>query len=305
MVRFLFFRLTQSLLLIAGVVALVFFMVRLTGDPASLMLAREATDEQRIAFRAAYGLDRPLPEQLVGYFGGLLRGDLGDSLRLNIPNRTLISQRLTPTLELAVFALVLSLAVSLPLGIAAGLYPRSWMDSLARVVGLAGQTIPSFWLAMILILVFAVRLRWLPSFGRDSFASLLLPGFALALGSIGQLVRLTRSVVLEIRSEHYVRTAYAKGIGPAFVAWRHIAPNAALPLISVIGIQFTYLLGGSVYIETIFSWPGLGSLLNNAINDSDYPLVQAITIFIALFAISVHMLTDIAYGWLDPRVRLT
>jgi ABC-type dipeptide/oligopeptide/nickel transport system permease component len=303
MARFLISRLIQSLLLLGGVLVLVFFMVRLTGDPASLMLAREATAEQREAFRDAYGLNRPLIVQFGDYLFGVLRGDLGMSLRLNIPNTNLIMQRLPATLELAIAALLLATAIAIPLGILSGMYPGSPADFLARGLGLAGQTIPSFWLAMILIIVFAVNLRLLPSFGRDTVASLVLPAFALALGGMGQLVRLTRSAVLEILSENYVRTAHAKGVPTSQVAFRHIAPNATIPLVSVIGIQFTYLLGGSVYIETIFSWPGLGSLLNNAINDSDYPLVQAITIFIALFAISIHFLTDLMYGWLDPRIR--
>lgn len=304
MMRFLLFRFLQSFALLFGVLTLVFLMVRLTGDPVSLMVAREATQEQREAFRAAYGLDRPVHEQYLDYMGGILQGDLGDSLRQRIPNMVLIGQRLPATFELALAALVLAVGVAVPLGVIAGMYPGTWIDALARLFGLIGQTLPSFWLAMILIIVFAVNLRMFPSFGRDSFASLILPTIALSLGAMGHLVRLTRSAVLEVRQEHYIRTARAKGLRSQWVAIRHIAPNAAIPLVSVIGIQFTYLLGGSVYIETIFSWPGLGSLLNNAISDNDFPLVQAITIFIALFAIAINFLTDILYGWLDPRIRL-
>ncbi|GAB4526090.1 MAG: ABC transporter permease [Anaerolineae bacterium] len=303
MASYLLSRLLQSLLLVIGVVALVFFMIRLTGDPTALILGRQATMEQRAAFRAEYGFDRPVSEQFVNYVGDIMRGDLGDSLSLNVPNLELIGQRLPATFELALASLLLAIVVAIPLGVASGMFPRSPFDYLARAVGLAGQTIPSFWLAMILILVFAVELRWLPSFGRDSLNSLVLPALALALGAMGQLVRLTRSAVLEIRSANFIRTARAKGLRPSMVASRHVLPNVAIPLISVIGLQFTYLLGGSIYIETIFAWPGLGSLLNNAIRDSDYLLVQAITIFIALFAISINFLTDIVYGWVDPRIR--
>lgn len=303
MTRYLTARVLQSIGLMIGVLLIVFFMVRVTGDPAALMVSREASPEQLEAFREAKGLNRPLLVQLGDYVVGVLRGDLGESLRLSVPNAQLIGQRLTPTIELAFAALLLALGVALPLGIAAGLNPRSGWDTLARIVGLAGQVIPSFWLAMILILVFAVRLRMLPSFGRDSFESLILPAFALSLGSMGQLVRLTRSVVLEVRSEHYVRTAHAKGVRAQWVALRHVLPNAAIPLVSVIGINLTYLLGGSIYIETIFAWPGLGSLLNTAIADNDYPLVQAITIFISLFAITINLVTDVIYGWIDPRLR--
>lgn len=304
MPRFLAFRLLQSMMLLAGVTALVFAMVRMTGDPTSLMMARESTPEQRAAFRAEYGFDDPIPEQFFRFVTGLLRGDLGRSLSLNIDNAELISQRVPATFELSVASLILSISISLPLGIISGLFPRSTIDYLARGVALAGQSIPSFWLAMILIIVFAVKLRMLPSFGRDDLDSIILPSIALGIGAMGQLVRITRSAVLEIRAENFIRTAHAKGLSGRLVAQRHVLPNVLIPLISVIGIQFTYLLGGSIYIETIFAWPGLGRLLNDAITNSDYPLVQAITIFIALFAISINFLTDLLYAVIDPRIRL-
>jgi len=294
----------QSVLLIIGVLIIVFFMVRLTGDPASLMVSRDATPEQIAAFRESMGLDRPVGEQFFEYMFGVLRGDLGDSLRLRVPNAELIIQRLPATLELAFTALLFAMLVGIPLGIIGGFYPNTPWDYLARVIGLMGQTIPSFWLAMILIILVAVPVPWIPTFGRDGLNSLILPTLALSLGGLGQLTRITRSVVLEIRNEHYIRTARAKGVHERHIALRHIARNAALPLVSIIGIQFTYLLGGSVYIETIFSWPGLGSLLNDAITNSDFPLVQAITIFIAFFAVSINLLNDIVYSFLDPRVRI-
>ncbi len=282
---------------------LVFFTVRLTGDPVGLMVARNATPEQREAFRVAHGFDRPLAEQFIGYLGDALRGDLGRSLRLHLPNMDLIMQRLPATMELALAALLLSLAIAVPLGIISGVFPGSPLDLLARLIGLAGQTIPSFWLAMILILVFAVNLRLFPTFGRDSLQHLVLPALALSVASMGQMVRLLRSAVLEITREDYVRTARAKGVSEIVITLRHVTPNALIPLVSVVGVNFTYMLGGSVYIETIFAWPGLGTLLNDAINDSDFPLVQAITIFIAAFAIGLNLLTDVAYDLIDPRAR--
>ena len=282
---------------------LVFFTVRLTGDPVGLMVARNATPEQREAFRVAHGFDRPLAEQFLGYLGNALGGDLGKSLRLHLPNSELIMQRLPATMELALAALLLSLAVAVPLGIISGVFPGSPIDLLARLIGLAGQTIPSFWLAMILILVFAVNLRLFPTFGRDSLEHLVLPAVALSVASMGQMLRLLRSAVLEITQESYIRTARSKGLSEIVITLRHVTPNALIPLVSVVGVNFTYMLGGSVYIETIFAWPGLGTLLNDAINDSDFPLVQAITIFIAAFAISLNLLTDIAYDLIDPRAR--
>lgn len=303
MLHFLLGRLLQSIALIIGVLVLVFFTVRLTGDPVGLMVARNATPEQREAFRVAHGFDRPLAEQFLTYLGGALRGDLGKSLRLNLPNMDLIMQRLPATMELALAALLLSLVVAVPLGIISGVYPGSPLDLLARLIGLAGQTIPSFWLAMILILVFAVNARLLPVFGRDSLQHLILPALALSVAGMGQMVRLLRSAVLEITRESYVRSARAKGLSERVITLRHVTPNALIPLVSVVGVNFTYMLGGSVYIETIFAWPGLGTLLNDAIGDSDFPLVQAITIFIAAFAIALNLLSDIAYDLIDPRAR--
>lgn len=282
---------------------IVFFTVRLTGDPVGLMVARNATPEQREAFRVAHGFDRPLTEQFLSYLGDAIAGDLGKSLRLHLPNSELIMQRLPATMELALAALLLSLAVAVPLGIVSGVFPGSPMDLLARLIGLAGQTIPSFWLAMILILVFAVNLRLFPTFGRDSPQHLVLPAVALSVAGMGQMLRLLRSAVLEVNQEHYIRTARAKGLSEIVITLRHVTPNALIPLVSVVGVNFTYMLGGSVYIETIFAWPGLGTLLNDAINDSDFPLVQAITIFIAAFAIGLNLLTDIAYDLIDPRSR--
>ena len=204
---------------------------------------------------------------------------------------------------MALSSLALALGLAVPLGLMAGLKPGSPTDLLAQSLAFTGQIIPGFWLAMILILTFAVQLRWLPSFGRDSLASLVLPSLALGFSSFGQLLRLTRASVLEVRGADFVRTAKAKGLVPWLVALRHVLPNVLIPLVSIAGIQFTYLLGGSVYIETIFAWPGLGSLLSSAIQDSDFPLVQAITIFISLFAIGVQLLTDVAYALVDPRVQ--
>jgi peptide/nickel transport system permease protein len=303
MARFVLFRLFQSVGLLFGILVLVFAMVRVTGDPVSLMVAREATNEQREQFRQIYGFDRPLSEQFLDYMGKLLRGDLDRSMSLGTPNAELIAQRLPPTLELALASLGLALAVAVPLGILSGMQPGGVFDFLARALSLMGQSIPSYWMAMVVILIFAVNLRLLPSFGRSGFESLILPTITLALAQIGQLVRLIRGSVIEVRQENYIRTARSKGLSSAAIMRQHILPNVAVPLVSVIGVNFTYLMGGSVYVETVFAWPGLGSLLNNAINGSDFPLVQAITIFIALFVISINFLTDLLYAVVDPRIR--
>jgi peptide/nickel transport system permease protein len=304
MLRYSLRRLLESALLLVGVVVLVFFLVRLTGDPVSLILPMDAPLAQREAMRELMGLDRPLVAQLATYVAGAVRGDLGTSLRRRgEPNLDLIAERLPATVELALAALAFAMLFAIPLGLAAGMNPGGLVDRFARLLALSGQTIPSFWLGMLLIVVFAVQLRWLPSFGRDGLDSLVLPMVALGFAGMGQLLRLTRSAVLDVRRADYVRTALAKGARPLQVALRHVLPNVAIPIASVLGVQFTYLLGGSVYIEVIFAWPGIGSLLETAIRDADFPLVQAITILFALVAISLHLLTDLLYGLLDPRLR--
>lgn len=303
MIRYLFFRSLQSILLIFGVLLLVFLMVRLTGDPAALMVSREARPEQIEAVRQKYGFDRPVMEQFAVYMGGVLQGDLGNSLNYNLPTTQLIGGRLPATFELAISALVLEILVAIPLGIVGGLYPRSIAGNVTRVIALLGQSVPSFVWALLFILIFALNIPGLPASGRSGFNSLILPAVALSLSGIGALTRLTRAIVLEIQGENYIRSAHAKGLSRRYVAFRHILPNAAIPLISVIGIHFTYMLGGSVYIETIFAWPGIGGLLQEAIFNSDFPLVQAITVFIAVVAIVISLFADVLYGTLDPRIR--
>ncbi|MDR9392367.1 MAG: ABC transporter permease [Trueperaceae bacterium] len=303
MISFFARRVGESLALILGVLVLVFFLVRLTGDPVGLMMPKEAPPEQREAFAAEMGLDRPLPVQFADYMTGVARGDFGDSLRQRRPTLEIVAERLPATFQLALAALAFAVLASVPLGLAGGMRPGTWIDALARGVGLAGQTVPNFWLGMLFIVWFAVGLGWFPAFGRDGFDSIVLPAVALGFAGMGQLVRLTRSAVLEVRRSDFVRTAQAKGVAGARVSLKHVLPNVAIPIVSVLGIQFTYLLGGSVYIEVVFAWPGLGTLLETAIRDTDFPLVQTITIFLSFFAISIHLLTDLAYGLIDPRLR--
>ena len=303
MQRYLFSRLVQSLLVIFGVFVLVFFMVRLTGDPATLMMPREASPEEVEAFRHAMGFDRPLIVQFFDFVSGAVVGDFGNSLHYRLPALPLILERLPATIELASVALLISVVVAVPLGLIGGSRPGSVWDAMARTVGLFGQSIPNFWLALILILVFAVRLRWFPSFGRDEPKSVVLPAIALGVFTMGQLVRLTRSAVLEIRSEDYIRTAYSKGLRSRVIYLRHVLRNAAIPLVSVIGVQFGYMLGGSIYIETIFSWPGLGRLAADSIGVRDFPMVQAIAVFTSFVVVVLNLLTDLAYALIDPRIR--
>jgi len=304
MQRYLVTRLIQSGLLLFGVVVLVFLMVRMTGDAASLLIAREFADPAQLeAMREALGLNDPVYVQFVSYVRSVVSGDLGYSLRFRQPANELILAALPITLLLSTVAMGIALLVAVPLGIAGGYSPNTWIDAAARGVGLMGQVTPSFWLALMLIWLFAVNLRVLPSFGIDGPKSFVLPALALSIGAMGQLTRLTRSTVLEIRGEDYIRTARSKGLSAAAIGRRHVARNASVALVSVVGIQFTYLMAGSVYIESVFAIPGIGWMLNEAIRNRDFVLVQSLTIFIASFAILFNLATDVVYALLDPRIR--
>jgi ABC-type dipeptide/oligopeptide/nickel transport system permease component len=293
----------QSVILLFGVVLLVFTMVRMTGDPAALMMPREASAAEIEAFREHMGFNRPLVVQFWDFLTSALVGDFGNSLHFKTPAMPLVVERLPATVQLAVIGLLMALIAGIPLGLIGGFNPGSVVDSVGRFLALLGQSVPNFWLAMIMIIYLGVKLRWFPTFGRDQWNSVIMPAFVLGLPVMGQIVRLTRSSVLEIRSEDFVRTAHSKGLDPGTIYIKHVLRNVAIPLVSVIGVQFGYMLGGSIYIEAIFSWPGMGGLLEQSIGWRDYPLVQAIAVFLSVVVLALNLLTDVAYAVIDPRIR--
>ncbi|MFP4643097.1 MAG: ABC transporter permease [Spirochaetales bacterium] len=303
MQRYLFSRLIQSALLMVGVLMITFFMVRLTGDPARAMVPRDASPERVEEMREAMGFDDPLFIQFTRYMGGAFRGNFGRSLHYRAPAMELVIERVPATLQLTFAAIGFALLFAIPLGVIGGSRPGTVWDTLARAFGLLGQTVPNFWLALMLIVIFAVNLEWFPSFGRDGFASVVLPAIALGFFPLGQFTRLVRSAVLEVRSEDYIRTAYSKGIEESQVLARHVFRNVSITLVSIVGVQFGYMLGGSIYIESIFSWPGIGRMIDQAVQARDFPLVQAIAVFSAGFVVVLNLLTDIAYALIDPRIR--
>ncbi|MFO7740744.1 MAG: ABC transporter permease [Anaerolineae bacterium] len=303
MQRYLLSKLGQSMLLLFGVLLLVFFMVRATGDPASLMASREASPETIERIREEWGFGRPLHIQLWDFLTGAIVGDFGKSYHFRIPAMPLVTERLPATVQLAATGLLMAVVIGLPLGLVGGFTPGSVVDSVGRFLALMGQSVPNFWLALIMILFFGVRLGWFPTFGRDQWNSMIMPAFVLALPTMGQVVRMTRSSVLEVRSEDYIRTAHSKGLEPRTIYVKHVLRNVAIPLVSVLGVQFGYMLGGSIYIETIFSWPGIGQLTQQAVGWRDFPLVQAIAVFVSVIVLALNLFTDLAYAIIDPRVR--
>ena len=303
--HFVIARLVSALMVILGVALLVFLIIRLVpGDPIEVLLGESGQPAARTALRAALGLDQPLGTQLGRYLRGLMRADLGNSLHSRRPVVALLMERIPATVQLAIAALGVALAIALPLGIIAARYRGTFGDRIAMAIALFGMSIPNFWLGPLLIMLFALQLGWLPVSGRDSAASIILPAVTLGTGMAAILARMLRAALLEVLSEDYIRTAYASGFPPHIVIWRYALPNAALPVVTLLGMQLGALLGGAVITETIFSWPGLGSLMVESINRRDYPVVQGCILLISLTYVVINTLTDILYATLDPRVRL-
>jgi peptide/nickel transport system permease protein len=296
-------RVGQSLIVVLGITAIVFLMVRLSGDPVRLMVPADATQADMDLLREQLGFNDPLYVQYGRFVGGLVHGDFGSSLRFRAPALPLLLERLPATAELAVAALLLSLAIAIPAGILAALYKDTPLDFLAMLAALVGQSIPGFWLGLMLILLFAVELGWLPTSGREGLDSLILPAITLALFYTGRLARLVRSSMLDVLYEDYVRTARAKGLPEWLIIGRHALKNASLPVVTIIGLEFGALLSGAVITETVFSWPGVGLLAVNAVLARDFPLVQAIVVFMAIVFVLVNLLIDMLYLKLDPRIR--
>lgn len=302
--RYLIIRLLHAIVVVVGVALVVFLLTHLGGDPASLLLPPNATQQDIQEFRNAMGFDQPLHIQLREYLGRLAHGDFGRSFRYNQPALEVVLERVGNTLVLGGFALLLSVVVAVPLGILAALRRGSIWDTLSLVVSLSGQALPVFWFGILLIILFAVTLRWLPASGGGDLPHLVLPGVTLAAYSLAIISRLLRSSLLEVLEADYVRTARAKGLGEQAVVVQHALKNALLPVVTVLGLQVGALLGGAVITEEVFAYPGMGRLAVQAILGRDFSLIQAFVVLTAITIVLVNLLVDLAYGWLDPRVRL-
>ncbi|MCU0834212.1 MAG: ABC transporter permease [Chromatiaceae bacterium] len=297
-------RTASAALVILGVGSLVFLLIHLVpGDPVEAMLGEGARAADREVLRAALGLDRPLAEQYLGYLARTASLDLGQSFAYQRPVADLLAERIPATLELALAALTLALLLALPLGVLAARHRGGALDTGAMGFSLLGAAIPNFWLGPVLILVFSLWLGWTPVSGREGAASLVLPAVTLGTGLAAVLARMVRSSVLEVLAEDYIRTARAKGLRESSLLWGHALRNAWLPVLTLIGLQLGGLLAGAVITETVFAWPGVGSLLIEAIQARDYPVVQACVLLISLTYVLVNALTDLVCAWADPRVR--
>lgn len=299
-------RAAQTLFVVLGVSALAFALMFLSGDPTELMLGPGAdfmTQEQIEAFRKAKGFDRPWLVQYIDFLGGAVRGDFGESYRHRRPAFELIAERMPHTVELASFALALSVVVAIPMGVVAATRRNTIIDTSVMMLALAGQSVPGFWLGIMLMLLFGVELGWLPISGRGTFAHIILPGFTLAVFSLARNARLTRSALLEVIAQDYVRTARAKGLSERVVVYKHALRNALIPIVTMVGLQLGFLLGGSVIIETIFAWPGVGRLIVESIGTKDFTVVQAGVTVLAVVFVLANLLVDLSYVLLDPKIR--
>jgi len=296
----------QSLTILLGVSIVVFFLMHLSGDPIRLLAPIDTTAEELEALRKLHGLDRPLPVQYWNFLSGVLRGDFGKSLRSGENALHLALERVPATARLALTALAFSLIVALPFGVLAAVKRNTWIDRTVMGAALIGQSMPVFWLGILLILVFAVNLGVLPATGtRAGWRSLILPGITLGMFNMARTARLLRSELLEVLQAEYIMTARAKGMSVRVVLWRHAFRNAVIPLVTLIGLDLGALLAGSVITETIFAWPGIGRLSVNAIYGRDYPVVQAAVLVVASIYVLINFLVDLSYAFLNPRVNLS
>lgn len=296
-------RLLYALAVVFGVSVAVFFLIRIGGDPSALFLPPEASLEQIADFRHAMGFDRPLILQYFEFLTRAVQGDFGQSLRYQQPAMQLVLERMPATLQLSGTALLLSALIAVPLAITAATHRGTIIDRTGLVVSLVGQSFPTFWLAIMLILVFSEKLHWLPPSGRNGWQTLVMPSIALAAYSTAIITRLLRSSMIEVLQSDYVRTARGKGLANGKIVFKHALRNAAIPTLTVIGLQVGALLGGAVITEEIFAYPGVGRLAIQAIANRDFTVIQAFVLLMAVLIVAINLAVDLCYGLLDPRLR--
>lgn len=302
--RFILTRLMQAGFVVLGVVLLTFVVLRIVpGDPARLLVPPGTSEDVVDSMRRTLGTDQPLHVQLARFLTGLARGDLGDSFRQDRPVLGLILDHLPATLALAATAMALAVAVAVPLGIAAALRSGSLLDRAVLVFAMAGQSLPNFWIGILLVFAFSIQLGWLPAIGMDGWQSFVLPTVTLALGLIALLARTSRQTMLEVMASGYIRAARAKGVPRHRLITVHALRNACIPLITIIGLQIGFVLGGAFVVELIFNWPGIGLMALQAIQTRDFPVVQGVVIVVATAFVVANLLVDVAYAYVNPRVR--
>ncbi len=293
----------QLLIVVLGISLMTFSLLHLTGDPVVMLLPYDAGKEEMERFRVAMGFDQPLYVQYWRFLSNAVRGDFGRSLYADHSAFLLIWERMPATLLLTVSGMLLALLLSIPLGMLAALKRYSFLDNLCNILAISGQAMPIFWLGIMLIILFAVQLRWLPASGYGTWQHLVLPAITLGVFQAPLVMRLVRSGMLEVLNQDYVRTARAKGLSERQVLMKHAFKNACIPVITIVGLQFGQLLGGAIVTETVFAWPGVATKTVDAIRNQDFPVVQAGVFLLAIFIVAVNLLVDLLVGIIDPRIR--
>lgn len=301
--RFIVSRLSQMIVTLFVVSLIVFFMVRLKGDPISVMAPPTFSQEQIANLRTTWGFDRPLVEQYLVFMSKAVTGDFGQSIQARRPAMELVFERLGYTYLLAGASAVIGLVIAIPLGVISALKRNSWIDLVSTLFASLGNAMPSFWLGLMLIIIFSANLRILPAFGALEPAAIIMPSVTLGVGMAARLSRLTRSAMLEVLGQDYIRTARAKGLAPRLVIFKHAFRNTLIPVVTAFGLQLGWLLGGSVVVESVFSWPGLGRLMIESINVRDITIVQAGLFWFALSVILINLAVDLIYTMIDPRIN--
>jgi peptide/nickel transport system permease protein len=297
-------QLVQLVVVIVGISMLAFAILHVIGDPVLLLLPQNAGKEEYARYHKLLGLDQPLYVQYWKFASRAIQGDFGKSWYTDTPAFRLVLQRMAPTIYLTLAGLVMALLIALPLGILAALKQHSFVDNLCTMVAVAGQAMPIFWLGIMLIIIFAVRLRALPASGYGTWQHFLMPAFTLGAFLAPLTMRLVRSGVIEIMNMEYIKTARAKGLGEWMVVVKHAFRNACIPVITVLGLQFGQLLGGAIITETVFAWPGVATLTVESIRNQDFPVVQCAVVLLALIIVSVNFIVDMIVGLIDPRIRV-
>ncbi len=303
MQRYILKRLAQTLVTIWIISVAVFMLTRVTGDPVDLILSPLASEADRAAARKAWGLDQPIHVQYWKYVSGMIRGDFGQSIYWGEPTLKIFVERFGATLQLASFAIVLSATVGITIGVISATKPGGVVDTFGRAWALAGQSMPTFWVGIMLILLFAVNLRILPTSGTGSLKHLILPGFTLGWYSMAAFTRLARSSMLNVLDSEYIKMCRIKGLPERMVIWKHAAKNASLPILTLFGVQFVQFLSGSLVTETVFAWPGVGRLAVWSVYNRDYPVVQTIVFIVSAGYLFVNLVIDVLYAYIDPRIR--
>src|SRR5437899_7262417 len=303
MPRYILGRIVQSIVSMLVVSVVVFALVRLSGDPITIMMPAEATQKDIELMRASLGLDRPWPVQYWRFISRVAQGDFGKSVRFRRPALDLIAERYAATLELGGLAVLIVIAVALPVGVYSAVRRGGPLDYAARLFAALGQAVPPFWLGLVLVLIFGVLLHLLPTSGRGTPLHVILPGITLGWFAVAGLMRLTRSSMLDVLGSEYVKLARIKGLPERQVIWKHAFKNAALPVVTFAGLVFVALLNGSIIIETVFSWPGVGLLVIEAVDSRDYPIVQTVVLFLSAMYIGVNLMVDVLYAYLNPKIR--